>query len=106
MNSYQDTPTPSINSLTKYIRIRSEEDSKFVMFDFAIGDPALFVELVLPPDSFKEFCTINKVIHMSPEQMAANDNDEDKWRYGVEPTLVRDNHTNVSLSAQADKESL
>lgn len=106
MNSYQDAPTPSINSLTKYIRVRSDENSRFVMFDFAIGDPALFVELVLPPESFEEFCTINNVVHMSPEQMAANDNDEDKWRYGIEPTLVRENHTNMSLNNLNEKEGL
>ncbi len=81
-----------INELTKYVRVRSEPDAKFVMFDFAIGDPKLFVELVLPPKSFEEFCANNDVIAMSDEQMAINDEEEDKWRYGIEPTLVGTNH--------------
>lgn len=84
-----------ISELTKYVRVRSEPDARFVMFDFAIGDPKLFVELVLPHKSFEEFCTNNNVISMSEEQMAINDDEEDKWRYGIEPTLVGRNHADM-----------
>ncbi len=82
----------SFNDLPKYVRVRSAPDDKFVMFDFAIGDSSLFVELVLPPESFKDFCANNNVINMTPEQMHINDQEEDKWRYGTESTLVGQNH--------------
>lgn len=84
-----------ISELIKYVRVRSEPDARFVMFDFAIGDPKLFVELVLPHKSFKEFCANNEVIPMSEVQMAINDDEEDKWRYGIEPTLVGRNHADM-----------
>lgn len=87
-----DTPL-SFNDLPKYVRVRSEPDAKFVMFDFAIGDSNLFVELVLPPKSFKEFCANNNVINMTPEQMHINDQEDAKWRYGTESTLVGQNHS-------------
>ena len=74
--------------LTKYIRITGDRDAKFVEFDFAIHDPTLFVELVLPQQAFQHFCEINHVIEMTPEQQAWNDAQEDKWRYGVEPTML------------------
>ena len=32
----------------KYVRVRSESDARFVEFDFAINDPSLFVELIMP----------------------------------------------------------
>ena len=86
------TSQPSFNDLPKYVRVRSEPNAKFVMFDFAIGDPSLFVELVLPPKSFADFCKNNAVIYMTAEQMELNDQKEDKWRYGEENTLVGDNH--------------
>lgn len=82
----------SFHDLPKYVRVRSEPDAKFVMFDFAIGDPSLFVELVLPPKSFSDFCANNAVIFMTEAQMEFNDQQEDKWRYGEEPTLVGSNH--------------
>lgn len=96
MNLDQATPSNSFNDLPKYVRVRSAPDAKFVMFDFAIGDPTLFVELVLPPKSFADFCANNHVIHMTLEQMIINDNEEDKWRYGEEPTLVGGNHDKLT----------
>ncbi|MDO4694144.1 MAG: phenol hydroxylase subunit [Eikenella sp.] len=81
----------ALPGLTKYIRIRSGADARFVEFDFAIGDPSLFVELVMPPAAFADFCARNGVVHMSEAQMAAVDSELDKWRYG-DDTLMRHNH--------------
>lgn len=76
-------------SFTKYIRIKGDRHAKFVEFDFAINDPTLFVELVLPQQAFEDFCRINQVVEMTEQQQQLNDALEDKWRYGIEPTLVR-----------------
>lgn len=92
-SNYDQESKLSFNDLPKYVRVRSDPDDKFVMFDFAIGESSLFVELVLPPESFKEFCANNNVINMTPEQMHINDQEEDKWRYGTETTLVGQNHS-------------
>lgn len=76
------------DQLTKYIRITGDHHAKFVEFDFAIHDPTLFVELILPQQAFQHFCEINHVIEMTEAQQAWNDAQEDKWRYGVEPTIL------------------
>jgi phenol hydroxylase P0 protein len=73
--------------LTKYIRVRSEPGARFVEFDFAIADPSLFVELVMPQGAFESFCAANNVVHMTPEQMQAIDAEMDKWRYGEETLM-------------------
>ena len=90
--------TPSIKDenltfeqLTKYVRIRSAENSRFVEFDFAISDPSLFVELILPQQAFKQFCQTNQVVFMTQAQQDANDIEMDKWRYG-KATLMAKNH--------------
>ncbi|UTW02392.1 phenol hydroxylase [Amphritea atlantica] len=77
--------------LTKYVRVRSAEDARFVEFDFAIGDPALFVELIMPKGAFEHFCTANEVVFMTREQQEAIDIEMEKWRYGEE-TLMANNH--------------
>lgn len=46
------TPALPPDQLTKYIRITGERHAKFIEFDFAIHDPTLFVELVLPRRGF------------------------------------------------------
>lgn len=80
-----------LGDIKKYIRVRSAEDARFVEFDFAIGDPNLFVELIMPHGVFERFCDQNNVIHMTDEQMKAVDAEMEKWRYG-EDTLMSRNH--------------
>lgn len=70
--------------LKKYIRVTGDIDAAFVEFDFAIHDPTLYVELVLPQQAFREFCKTNQVIEMTQQEQAMNDAQEEKWRYGIE----------------------
>ena len=46
----------SLQDLTKYVHVFSAENARFVEFYFAIGDPALMVELIMPPSAFAAFC--------------------------------------------------
>ena len=84
-------PTPSGDSdagefskLTRYVRVRQVVNDKFIEFDFAIGDPSVYCELVLPKAAFDAFCRHNQVVMMTEEQAAAVDADMEKWRYGDE----------------------
>ena len=70
------------NELPRYVRIRDVIDDRFIEFDFAIGEPGLYVELVLPREAFESFCRHNNVTLMTEEQAAAIDADMEKWRYG------------------------
>lgn len=79
------------NRLIKYVRVRSAETARFVEFDFAIGDPSLFVELIMPRAVFEDFCEKNQVVHMTDEQVKAVDAEMEKWRYG-EDSLMAQNH--------------
>lgn len=81
----------SFDRLAKLVRVRSPENARFVEFDFAIGDPRLFVELILPKAAFELFCKNNKVQLMTVEQAKLVDGEFDKWRYGEE-TLMANNH--------------
>ncbi|TDG14067.1 phenol hydroxylase [Seongchinamella unica] len=75
----EDVP---FTDLKRYVRVRQVVDDKFIEFDFAIGDPSLYVELVLPRTAFEVFCKHNRVEMMTDEQAAAVDADMEKWRYG------------------------
>ncbi|WGV19837.1 phenol hydroxylase subunit [Pseudomonas putida] len=74
--------TTPFEQMPRYVRVRSEPDAAFVEFDFAIGYPDLFVELVLPRSAFASFCASNRVRHMDAAMAAAVDADMQKWRYG------------------------
>lgn len=85
-----DDESPPISDLTRYVRIRQVVDDKFIEFDFAIGDPSLYVELVLPRDAFDTFCRHNEVVMMTEEQARAVDADMAKWRYGDDADEVNE----------------
>ena len=70
------------DELPRFVRVRGVIDDRFIEFDFAIGEPSLYVELVLPKDAFQSFCRHNRVTMMSDEQARQVDADMEKWRYG------------------------
>ena len=83
MPSPADEPK-KFSELTRYVRVRQVVNERFVEFDFAIGDPSLYVELVLPKEAFETFCRHNEVVMMTDEQARSVDEDMEKWRYGDE----------------------
>jgi phenol hydroxylase P0 protein len=85
----------ALAQLTKYVRVRSAPTDRFVEFDFAINDPALFVELVMPRQAFNEFCKKNAVVMMTEEQMTTIDKEAIKWRYGDETLLANQQHRDL-----------
>ncbi|MCE2030092.1 phenol hydroxylase subunit [Sessilibacter corallicola] len=91
-----DELTQPFDKLIKYVRVRSDPDAKFVEFDFAIGDPNLYVELIMPRVVFDFFCEKNSVTFMTEEQAEAVDEAMKKWRYG-EQTLMSKNYENKNL---------
>jgi len=66
-----------------FVRVTGTRDERFVEFEFAIGDPALAVELVMQFDQFREFCACHAVSHLTPEEGARIDYERMKWRYGA-----------------------
>jgi phenol hydroxylase P0 protein len=52
---------PEIDSRRRFVRKLGERANGFVEFEFAIGEPEIFVELILPREDFDEFCVNNKV---------------------------------------------
>lgn len=73
---------PLLDTTRRYVRVRGERRG-LVEFDFAIGEPELFVELMLSPEAFAEFCASNHAIVLEP---AAAEAVEQDWRLsGVGP---------------------
>ena len=66
----------------RFVRERTTRPDGFVEFDFAIGDPDLAVELMLPKAAFEEFCRINHVIRITDAQAQDIDRERQKWQHG------------------------
>jgi phenol/toluene 2-monooxygenase (NADH) P0/A0 len=46
----------AFNPALRYVRVVEERSDGMVAFEFAVGEPELFVEMVLPHAAFVEFC--------------------------------------------------
>lgn len=69
--------------LENYVHITGLRLNKIIEFDFAIGDPLMYVELALPISQFQGFCSKNNVKFLNVEQIKAVEHDRKKWRYGM-----------------------
>jgi phenol hydroxylase P0 protein len=54
-------PEQPLDSRRRFVRKLKERANGFVEFEFAIGEPEIFVELILPREDFAEFCATNQV---------------------------------------------
>lgn len=57
---------PVLDTSRRFVRLRGERGNGFIEFDFAIGEPEVFVELILGRDAFAEFCSTNQVEMLPP----------------------------------------
>ena len=63
----------------RFVRVTRVRADGFVEFEFAIGEPGVFIELVLRPDAFEEFCADNHV-ELLPAEAAGDETDDWAWR--------------------------
>jgi phenol hydroxylase P0 protein len=46
----------------RYVRLTERRDDGFVEFEFSVGEPEVYAEMILPEADFKEFCKTQNVI--------------------------------------------
>ena len=90
MTESLDTAPVEIDTRRKWIRVTGHRGDNFIEFDFAIGEPDLFVEMILTPEAFEEFCQINQVETMPDLVEHDEDSDEAQWDWRLaDATQVR-----------------
>lgn len=72
---------PQFDTSRKYVRIRQRRGEHFVEFDFAVGEPALFAELILERSAFNAFCVDHQVILLlDDDEVVAPGAQDWSWR--------------------------
>lgn len=57
---------PVLDVTRKYVRFLEQRPNGLVEFEFAIGDPELCVEMLLPEAAYREFCHTHQVTFLDP----------------------------------------
>lgn len=83
-----------LDTRKRYVRITGSRGSDFIEFDFAIGEPELFVEMILTYEAFIEFCTANEVEVLPPEAgVVEMDEESAQWNWRLaDATRIRFKH--------------
>lgn len=55
-------PHHTFNPALRFVRVVEEHANGMVEFEFAVGEPELFVEMVLPKAAFDDFCKTQGVV--------------------------------------------
>lgn len=65
----------------KFVRVVERRPDGFVAFDFAIGEPEIYAEMLLPAAAFEEFCVANAAIPLEGAPCSGDGQDDDfLWR--------------------------
>ena len=68
----------------RYVRVCERRADGFVEFEFAIGDPELFAEMLLPSEAYESFCQSNHVVFLEPREASAEGEDESAdWNWNL-----------------------
>ena len=71
-------------------RITGVRRGAYVEFEFTVGDEQLTVELIMPYQAFREFCTDNSVQVQPVNGEVRAEFEKMKWRFGDRGDLGRD----------------
>lgn len=71
-----------LDTRQRWVRVTGERGEGFIEFDFAVGEPDLCVEMILPPEAFAEFCAANRV-ELLPPQPDAGEEEPNDWNWSL-----------------------
>ena len=57
-----DTPRRGVDAARHYVRVTRRDHRGYTEFQYAIGDPTLSLDMILPPAAFAEFCARHRVV--------------------------------------------
>lgn len=69
----------------KFVRVIEALQGGLIEFEFAIGEPELFVELIMPASAFVEFCEANQVtvLEQVPALQSAGTQEDDALAWSL-----------------------
>lgn len=93
--------TPAFDPTRKYVRIIQTHVNGLVEFEFAVGEPELFVELLMAQAAFDEFCGMHAVTPTQGRLPALKNSAEQEWDWSLRAARAQDTRHGGPLSPPA-----
>ena len=74
---------PHFNPNQKFVRLIETHANGLVEFEFAVGEPELFVELLMAQTAFDEFCAMHGVTPTRGRLPTAQGSEEQEWDWSL-----------------------
>jgi len=74
---------PTFNPNLKFVRVIEKHASGLVEFEFAVGEPELFVELLMAQAQFDDFCVMHGVTPTQGPLAASQSPEEQEWDWSL-----------------------
>lgn len=87
-NQRVEEHTIELDIQKRFVRVVGERSDGFVEFEFAIGEPDMYVEMILNHNGFIEFCIENKVELLPTYAITEDEVSDWDWRLS-DATRVR-----------------
>lgn len=69
-----------VDTSKRYVLVRNVRDDGYIEFDFSLGEPEIFLEMILSTSAFNEFCQDNEVIRITEDDLSGQSTAEQVWR--------------------------
>lgn len=73
----------TFNPERKFVRLIETHANGLVEFEFAVGEPGLFVELLMSRSAFDEFCAMHQVTPTQGHLLPAQSSDTQEWDWSL-----------------------
>ena len=74
---------PHFNPTLKFVRIIEQHTNGLVEFEFAVGEPELFVELLMAQAQLDEFCVMHGVTPTQGRLAGVQSPEEQEWDWSL-----------------------
>jgi phenol hydroxylase P0 protein len=82
-------PPPGFDTTRTYVQVVDRRADGFVEFRFSIGDPSLFVEMLLTEAAFDEFCALNGCEDVAVAEATGGGPEIDEWDWTLRDATHR-----------------
>jgi phenol hydroxylase P0 protein len=64
----------------RFVRFVEKRDDDFVLFEFAVGEPEIFAEMILKVEDYEIFCKEQGVVMIDQDTNPIDEENDFEWR--------------------------
>ena len=80
VQSTGDDMVDEFDTKKRFVRFIEKRDDDFVLFEFAVGEPEIFAEMILKEEDYEIFCKEQGVVMIDESSNPIDEDNDFEWR--------------------------